>query len=76
LCSAQRDKSGQSPRHHPWLARFRAENSNATRRLAEFWLIGLEIAFADLSDNAALAKHWQSGANLPWTTKSRLRSPL
>jgi asparaginyl-tRNA synthetase len=35
---------------------FRAENSNTSRHLAEFWMIELEIAFADLSDNAALAE--------------------
>ena len=35
---------------------FRAENSNTSRCLAEFWMIEPEIAFADLSDNAALAE--------------------
>ncbi len=35
---------------------FRAENSNTARHLAEFWMIEPEIAFADLSDNAALAE--------------------
>jgi asparaginyl-tRNA synthetase len=35
---------------------FRAENSNTGRHLAEFWMIEPEIAFADLSDNAALAE--------------------
>ena len=35
---------------------FRAENSNTSRHLAEFWMSELEIAFADLSDNAALAE--------------------
>ena len=35
---------------------FRAENSNTSRYLAEFWMIEPEIAFADLSDNAALAE--------------------
>ena len=34
----------------------RAENSNTSRHLAEFWMIEPEIAFADLSDNAALAE--------------------
>jgi len=35
---------------------FRAENSNTSRHLAEFWMIEPEMAFADLSDNAALAE--------------------
>jgi asparaginyl-tRNA synthetase len=35
---------------------FRAENSNTTRHLAEFWMVEPEIAFADLNDNAALAE--------------------
>src|SRR5262249_47233664 len=35
---------------------FRAENSNTSRHLAEFWMIEPEIAFADLGDNAALAE--------------------
>jgi len=35
---------------------FRAENSNTSRHLAEFWMIEPEIAFADLKDNAALAE--------------------
>jgi asparaginyl-tRNA synthetase len=35
---------------------FRAENSNTTRHLAEFWMIEPEIAFADLNDNALLAE--------------------
>src|ERR1700689_4560053 len=35
---------------------FRAENSNTSRHLAEFWMIKLEIAFADLSDDATLAE--------------------
>jgi asparaginyl-tRNA synthetase len=35
---------------------FRAENSNTSRHLAKFWMIEPEIAFADLSDNAALAE--------------------
>jgi asparaginyl-tRNA synthetase len=35
---------------------FRAENSNTSRQLAEFWVIEPEIPTADLSDNAALAE--------------------
>src|SRR5438034_8681490 len=35
---------------------FRAENSNTSRHLAEFWMIEPEIAFADINDNAALAE--------------------
>ena len=35
---------------------FRAENSNTSRHLAEFWMVEPEVAFADLTDNAALAE--------------------
>ncbi len=35
---------------------FRAENSNTTRHLSEFWMIEPEIAFANLSDDADLAE--------------------
>ncbi len=35
---------------------FRAENSNTTRHLAEFWMIEPEVAFNDLQANAALAE--------------------
>lgn len=35
---------------------FRAENSNTSRHLAEFWMIEPEVAFADLNDNANLAE--------------------
>lgn len=35
---------------------FRAENSNTTRHLAEFWMIEPEVAFADIVDNMDLAE--------------------
>ncbi|NRA67495.1 MAG: asparagine--tRNA ligase [Pseudobacteriovorax sp.] len=37
---------------------FRAENSNTTRHLAEFWMVEPEIAFADLHDNSVLAEEF------------------
>jgi asparaginyl-tRNA synthetase len=37
---------------------FRAENSNTTRHLAEFWMIEPEMAFYDLKDNADLAEEF------------------
>ena len=36
---------------------FRAENSNTTRHLAEFWMVEPEIAFANLMDDAELAQN-------------------
>ncbi len=36
---------------------FRAENSNTSRHLAEFWMIEPEVAFADLEDVASLAEN-------------------
>ena len=35
---------------------FRAENSNTTRHLAEFWMVAPEVPFADLDDNMRLAE--------------------
>ena len=35
---------------------FRAENSNTTRHLSEFWMIEPEVAFNDLEDNMDLAE--------------------
>lgn len=35
---------------------FRAENSNTTRHVAEFWMVEPEIAFADLEDDMCLAE--------------------
>ncbi len=37
---------------------FRAENSNTSRHLAEFWMVEPEMAFYDLSDNMDLAEQF------------------
>jgi asparaginyl-tRNA synthetase len=37
---------------------FRAENSNTSRHLAEFWMIEPEVAFNDLSDNMDLTEEF------------------
>ncbi|WP_126972250.1 asparagine--tRNA ligase [Gynurincola endophyticus] len=37
---------------------FRAENSNTTRHLAEFWMVEPEMAFHDLEDNMNLAEEF------------------
>src|SRR5674476_945822 len=37
---------------------FRAENSNTSRHLAEFWMIEPEVAFSDLNDNMDLAEEF------------------
>jgi asparaginyl-tRNA synthetase len=40
---------------------FRAENSNTTRHLAEFWMIEPEMAFYELEDNMELAQNFVQG---------------
>ena len=37
---------------------FRAENSNTSRHLSEFWMIEPEVAFADLEENMDLAEEF------------------
>ena len=37
---------------------FRAENSNTSRHLAEFWMVEPEMAFYELDDNMALAEEF------------------
>ncbi|MCP4264456.1 MAG: asparagine--tRNA ligase [Candidatus Brocadiaceae bacterium] len=37
---------------------FRAENSNTSRHLSEFWMIEPEMAFSDLDDDARLAEEF------------------
>ncbi len=37
---------------------FRAENSNTSRHLAEFWMVEPEAAFYDLNDNMRLAEEF------------------
>ena len=43
-------------RVYTFVPTFRAENSNTSRHLADFWMVEPEIAFADLSDLADLAE--------------------
>jgi asparaginyl-tRNA synthetase len=37
---------------------FRAENSNTSRHMAEFWMVEPELAFADLADDMALGEEF------------------
>jgi asparaginyl-tRNA synthetase len=36
---------------------FRAENSNTSRHLSEFWMVEPEVAFSDMTDSILLAEH-------------------
>lgn len=41
-----------------WRQTCRAENSNTTRHLAEFWMIEPELAYADLEDDMNCAEDY------------------
>jgi len=47
---------------------FRAENSNTSRHLAEFWMVEPEMAFCDLEENIDLAEEFTKGI-LAYTLK-------
>ena len=51
---------------------FRAENSNTTRHLAEFWMIEPEMAFYELEDNMNLAEDRITSYNVCYTKLLRL----
>ena len=42
---------------------FRAENSNTSRHLAEFWMVEPEAAFYELADNMSLAERFLKNAS-------------
>jgi asparaginyl-tRNA synthetase len=54
--STSRLTASRCPRSYTFGPTFRAENSNTSRHLAEFWMIEPEIAFAQLADDADLAE--------------------
>ena len=53
---------------------FRAENSNTPRHLAEFWMVEPEMAFCDLSGDAAMAEEFLK--SILATVLERCRSEL
>ena len=50
---------------------FRAENSNTSRHVAEFWMVEPEMAFCDLSGNMSLAEEFIKALILHISNKSR-----
>ena len=54
---------------------FRAENSNTSRHLAEFWMIEPEMAFFELTDNMELAERFLKSV-LPRRARSTAREDM